>query len=166
MLMDSAELFFVLAAIAMTFVGFATIVITLRQGAGLPVTPFQLLTAKQFIEFGFMACGFALLPPILAVCGMSEDLNWRLSSAAIVAVRAPLFALYPRRRRAVEPVAPLPTRYKLNLALFSVIAVALVLNLIGWPYQPQAAPVVVAVAHTLAVAAWLFLQTFNLFLDR
>lgn len=157
--------FFTLAGLSMAFVGFSTIVITLRQGAGESLTPLQLLTTTQYLEFGMMAAGFAMLPPLLVLCGLPEDIVWRASSLVIVAARAPFFVIYPRRRKAAAPDERLPPRFVVNAAVFALIALALVANAVGIPFAPGPAPVAIAASHTLFVAATLFLRTFTLFLN-
>jgi hypothetical protein len=156
--------FLALGALSMTFVGFAAIVITLRQGTGLPLTPLQVLTTSQYIELGLMAAAFAMLAPLLAVSGLPQDGVWRAASAIIIAVRLPTFLIYPRRRRAAAPDEAIPLRYRVNAAIFGVIVVLLLLNVVGWPFPPGPAAVAIAASHTLAVAAALFLRTFTLFL--
>ena len=164
--LTGSSFFYALAAISMTFVGFAAIVIALRQGTGLALTPLQILTTKQYIEFGLAACGFAMLAPFLSLCGLSDDATWRAASAIILVLRSFLFAVYPRRRKRAAPDEALPLRFWINLAIFAAIAVTLAGNVVGWPYAPQAAPVALAACHTLVVAAALFLRTFKIFLDR
>jgi hypothetical protein len=156
--------FFALAALAMTFVGFSAIVITFRQGTGLPLTPLQILTTSQYIELGFMAAGFAMLGPLLALCGLPEGLVWRLTSLVIIAVRTPSFVVYPKRRKLAAPDEELPLRYKINVAIFAAIAILLLMNAIGVPFPPSPAPVAIAASHTLLVATSLFVRTFTLFL--
>jgi len=156
--------FFALAGLSMAFVGFSTIVITLRQGAGDTLTPLQLLTTTQYLELGMMAAGFAMLPPLLALCGLPEGVVWRASSLVVVAARVPFFVIYPRRRKAAAPGEGLPFRLVINAAVFALIALALVANAIGVPFAPGPAPVAIAASHTLFVAATLFLRTFTLFL--
>lgn len=160
-----SSFFYALAALSMAFVGFSTIVITFRLSAGLTLTPLQALTTKQYVEFGFLACGFSLLPPLLALCLLPPEWVWRISSAVIVLVRLPMLVLYPKRRQSAVAGETVPLRYKVNSAIFALIMVALVANILGAPFAPGPGPVGLAVGHTLFVACLVFYGTFMMFVD-
>ena len=73
--------FYALAALAMAFAGFTSIVVVLRQGTGKPLSPLHTLFTRVYIELGLMASAFAMLAPVLALFGMREVLIWQISSA-------------------------------------------------------------------------------------
>jgi hypothetical protein len=66
--------FYALAALAMAFVGFTSIVVVVRQGTGKELSKFHILLTKLFVELGLMATAFAMLAPTLSICGISETL--------------------------------------------------------------------------------------------
>src|ERR1700730_5651062 len=102
--------FYALAALSMAFVGFTSIVVVLRQGTGKPLSPLHVLFTSVFVEQGLMATAFAMLAPTLAICGMREDLVWRVSSAMMLIVLVPWLFIYPKRRIAAAPRQRLPLR--------------------------------------------------------
>jgi hypothetical protein len=72
--LPGSGLFYALAALSMAFVSFTSIVVVLRQATGKPFSPLHILFTRLFCEMGLMATAFAMLAPVLAICGVSEDL--------------------------------------------------------------------------------------------
>ena len=75
---------YALAAAAMAFIGFSAIVVIIRQTLGTGLSPFKLLLTRVLIEHGFVVVFFSLLPPLLALFGISHELVWRISSGVAV----------------------------------------------------------------------------------
>lgn len=147
---------YALAALAMTFAGFAAIVIVLRQTLGRPLSAFHLLITRLTIESGFWAAAFSMLAPLLALCGVPERAAWRVASAAIAAVLIAYGATYRARRRKIVSDA-LPARRWIAIAALSLAVVAgLVGNAVGVPYPPNPGPIAVAATWTLACGAIVF----------
>jgi len=147
---------YALAALAMTFAGFAAIVIVLRQTLGRPMSPFHLLITRLIIESGFWAAAFSMLAPLLALCGVPDRAAWRIASAAIAAVLIAYGATYRARRRKVLSDA-LPTRRWTAIAGLSLAVIAaLICNVLGVPYPPNPGPIAVAASWTLACGAIVF----------
>jgi hypothetical protein len=71
--LPGSGLFYALAALSMAFVSFTSIVVVLRQATGKPFSPLHILFTRLFCEMGLMATAFAMLAPVLAICGVSED---------------------------------------------------------------------------------------------
>jgi hypothetical protein len=103
--------FYAIAALGMAFVGFTAIVVVLRQGAGKPLSPLHLLFTHLFVELGLMATAFAMLAPTLVICGIHEDMVWRLSNIVMLVVLVPWLYFFARRRKAAAPSENLPLRY-------------------------------------------------------
>jgi hypothetical protein len=72
---------YTLAALAMTFVGFTTIVLILRQVLGRELTPFDALLAHIYMELGLLVSIGSMLPSLFAIWGLPQITVWRLSSA-------------------------------------------------------------------------------------
>lgn len=162
--LQGAAYLLTMAALAMTFVGFATIVVTFRLSMGHQLTPIQLLTTVQYVELGFLTVAFSLLPIVLALCGLEATAVWSVSGLTIMIVRLAYYATWPKRRRAAAPDEALPPRYWVNLFSFIAISVALVGNAFGVFGAPGPGPFAVALTHTLVVAGNLFRRTFTRFL--
>ena len=147
---------YALATLSMTFAGFSAIVIVLRQTIGRRLSPFHLLVTRLYIESGFWAAAFGMLPPLLALCDVPADAVWRISSGAIAAVLIVYGATYRMRRRAIVQES-LPSRRWIAIACVSAaVIVGLVCNVVGIPYQPNPAPVAVAATWTLTCGATVF----------
>jgi hypothetical protein len=154
---------YALATLSMTFAGFSAIVIVLRQTLGRPLSPFHLLVTRLYIESGFWAAAFGMLPPLLALCGLPAAAAWRVSSAVVALVLIAYGATYPMRRRRITQDA-LPSRRWIAIAGVSVAVIAaLACNVIGFPYRPNPGPIAVAATWTLACGAIVFLLALERF---
>jgi hypothetical protein len=152
---------YTLATLAMTFAGFCAIVIVLRQTTGKELSGFHLVLTRLYLESGLLSAAFCMLPPLLAVCGMSETMAWRSSSAIIVTVLLGYGATYPMRRAAIM-AGPLPrSRWVPIVAVSMLVVIALVSNAIGFPYRPTIGPIAVAATCTLGCGAIVFVLALN-----
>ena len=111
-----------------------------------------------------MATTFAMLAPTLAVCGIHEDLVWRISSAIMLVVLVPWLAVYAKRRKAAAPNENLPLRYWIMTILGTIAVVALGLNVIGALIHPGPGPLAITTVYVLSYASVAFLATYSLFL--
>ena len=119
-LQGSAYLY-TLATLAMTFAGFCAIVIVLRQTTGKHISGFHVVLTRLYLEAGLFAAAFSMLPPLLALCGLTAPSVWRSSSAVIAIVMLCYGATYRRRRDAVM-AAPLPRMRWIPIAILSTFA--------------------------------------------
>ena len=156
--------FYALAALSMAFVGFTSIVVVLRQGTGKPLSPLHVLFTSVFVEQGLMATAFAMLAPTLAICGIREDLVWRVSSAMMLIVLVPWLLIYPKRRRAAAPKERLPIRVYMLIIVGVVAVVALCLNVVGLLINPGPAPLAITTVYILSFASIAFVRTYSSFL--
>ena len=93
-----------LAALAVTFVGFSSLVIVLRQAMGGEMSKLDILITRTFIQVGFLVAAGAMLPGLLSLFHLEEPSVWRVSSA-VTALPVVLFAVtYPARRNAASEV--------------------------------------------------------------
>ena len=157
---------FTLATLSTTFAGFGAIVIVLRQTAGKELSGWHVVLTRLYIEAGFWAAAFCMMPPLLALCGLSPPTVWRASSAVIVFVMMVYGVTYPKRRRAMVK-EPLPWRRWSVIVVVSTLVIAgLLSNVIGVPYEPGIAPVAVAASWTLACGAAIFVVALDAFWER
>jgi hypothetical protein len=63
---------YTLATLAMTFAGLCAIVIVLRQTTGKDMSGFHIVLTRIYLESGLFSAAFCMLPPLLALCGLSE----------------------------------------------------------------------------------------------
>ena len=99
-----------LAALSLSMVGFAAIVLTLRRAMGGELSGLHMLLVRLFIENGFAVTVFALFPSALSLTPLASSEIWRLSSAAAgLGFAIYLASLFRRRRRVLAEPLPRPT---------------------------------------------------------
>ncbi|OKO86620.1 hypothetical protein AC629_16235 [Bradyrhizobium sp. NAS80.1] len=159
-LLGSAYLY-TLATLAMTFAGFCAIVIVLRQTTGHDISGFHLVLTRLYLESGLFSAAFCMLPPLLALCGLTETAVWRISSAIIATVFLCFGATYPMRRAAIM-AGPVPcARWMPIVSVSMLVVVALVSNAAGFPHRPTIGPIAVAATWTLGCGATVFVLALN-----
>ncbi len=97
-----------LAMVATTFVGFAALLVGLRQAKGNRLTSYDAYFTVSYIELGFLVTVASLIPPLVAVFGWRPSVVWRVSSALSAMPILLFVARLPARRRAATglPVPP------------------------------------------------------------
>lgn len=154
---------YTLATLSMTFVGFCAIVIVLRQTIGKELSGWHVVLMRLYIETGFWAAAFSMLPALLALSGLPQVVVWRSASIVIALVMVGYAAAYPQRRRAMT-AEPVPLRRWLPIVAVSlVVIVSLLCNAAGVPFETGAAPVAIAATWTLACGAGIFLLALTAF---
>ena len=140
--------FYALATVGITFAGFATILMALREGRGSGMSRFHVWVAKSYIQSGLVTAFCSMLPPLLFAFGMNIDLTWRASSLLIGLPALGMLATAPREWRKVtdQPIRP---RLWVQIVLGTLINSYLLLNAAGWPLAPAAGPVMLAVSWNL-----------------
>jgi hypothetical protein len=157
---------YTLATLSMTFAGFCAIVIVLRQTIGKEISGFHVVLMRLYIESGLWAAAFAMLAPLLALCGLSPAMAWRAASAIIALVMIGYGAAYPMRRRRMM-ADPLPPRRWVAIVIVSLLVIAaLAANAAGMPYEPAVGPVAIAASWTLACGAMVFVLGLNAFWEQ
>ena len=165
--MTSAESAFLLglAGLSLSFVGFSSVVVTLRGALGGEISERHLRLVRLYIEGGFLVTALALMPAVLDLLRLSDSLTWRLSSAAAASVFSVLMLTQFRRRRAVE-AGRFPPWVVIIYVLSLVSVVGLWLNAAGIPLPPSAGPYAVALTWAICVFGFIFVRTIDIFLHR
>ena len=149
---------YTIAALAMTFVGFTSIVLVFRQKKASPITA---LHSHGYLEFGFSAAAFAMLAPLLATFGLSVAVVWRSTSLIIVIVM--IGHHWFTMHRFLRTSGRLPLRFLINSGVTVIVIVALLANAVGSPFDPQLGPVAAAATLRLFIGAEIFMLTFEEF---
>lgn len=71
-----------LSTIAVLFVGWSAIVVTLRRALDAELDALHMYFVRFFIEGGLAVAAFGLVSPALSTTDLSDSTVWRLSSAA------------------------------------------------------------------------------------
>jgi hypothetical protein len=151
---------YTLATVSITFVGFSALVLILRQTLGGEMSNLDILIARIFIQLGFIVSAGSLIPPLLLLNHLSDDIVWRASSLA-TAIPTFLFAsTYPSRRRAASGVKT-PSSVWVDVVIALLLSVWLLCNAAGVIVVPSSGPYVAALTGILFLAGWAYLQALN-----
>ncbi len=116
-----------LAMVATTFVGFAALLVGLRQARGSQLTSYDAYFTLSYIQLGFVVTVDSLLPPLIALYGWPAGVVWRVSSA-ISAIPILIFAAtLPARRRAATGMS-VPRLIKVVLTIQGLAGVVLLVS--------------------------------------
>jgi len=151
---------YTLAAMAVTFVGFSSLVIVLRQTMGGEMSKLDVLITRTFIQVGFLVAGGALLPALLTLFHLEETATWRLASA-MTSVPVLAFAVtYPARRKWASGVRTPPVVWIDALVILGC-ALLLACNALGAVVASGPGPYTAALTGVLFVSSWAYLQAVN-----
>lgn len=152
-----------LAQVSMAFVGFATIVITVRISIGGRLTPYQKLLTQFYIEVGFLATGLALLPEgLMELYGQGNPMVWRLSTYACLLVVATYLPLYIWRRVKIHQPLPVLSIVVMSGHGLAILGLALTATELFWP--PSFLPVGAFVFWSLLSCGIIFIGMFDEFM--
>jgi hypothetical protein len=134
-----AALLYTLAGLMITFAGFSSLLLVLRQAAGAKVSRLDRYLARTVMTYVFVLAAGALLPAIFALYDIQEDWIWRSSGVLFGIPMLSLQATFPHRRRKVVGSGPPPA----ILAIFVVLGSASTLAMLGYilaglPYSAAA----------------------------
>jgi hypothetical protein len=151
---------YTLAAISVTFVGFSSLAIVLRQTMGGQMSKLDILITRTFIQLGFLVAAGALLPALLTLFHLGEIATWRLASA-LTAVPVVAFAVtYPVRRKLASGVRTPAVIWIDALAILG-FALLLACNALGVLVASGPGPYTAALTGVLFVSGWAYLQAVN-----
>jgi hypothetical protein len=145
---------------SVTFVGFSSLVIVLRQTAGGEMSRLDVLITRTFIQLGFLVAGGALLPALLTLFQLRELVTWRLASA-VTAVPVLVFAVtYPARRKLASGERTPPMVWIDTLIILG-FALLLGCNALGVVIASGPGPYTAALTGVLFSSGWAYVQAVN-----
>ncbi len=147
-----------LAALSIAFVGFATIVVTLRRGLGGELSSFHLLLVRIYVEIGLIVAVGALIPNLLNLYSLPSRTIWQASSA-IGGVIAPVFLIRYLRRWRILHIYPMPARIYTRYFVSVIAVIALWVNAAGFYFEPRGAVFASALTWFLFTSGIVFVQT-------
>ena len=154
---------YTLATLAMTFVGFCAVVLVLRQSRPKKRAGFHVVHSHGYIEIALGAAAAAMLPSLLAVCGMSATATWQWSSTIVaLGFIAHTGFILTRFYRIVAWRVPL--HVWINTVITGIVTVILIVNAIGFLAPPNVGPIAIAATWRLVMAIEIFLVTMEEFL--
>jgi hypothetical protein len=147
---------YTIALLGITFMGFAAIVMLLRQTLGGHLRAFDALFARVYMEFAVIVTIGAMLPPLLMLWDLPTGAVWRLSSA-FVGIPLLWIALgYPARRRGATG-EPTPRYVRVNVTILVLISLTLLITATGVLHERSGPAFVAALTAflTSVLVAWL-----------
>lgn len=146
----------------MAFVGFATIVITVRLSTGGSLTPYQKLLTHFYIDVGFLAAALALVPLGLMELYGDSPLVWRLSTYACLFAVVTYLPLYMNRRRKIDAPMPMLSVLVTIGYLIGIVLLSLTVTEVFW--QPSRTIVTAFVYWTMFSCGIVFVGMFDEFI--
>ena len=154
--------FYALAQIGITFAGFATILMALRESRGGGMSKFHLWVAKSYIQSGLVTAMNAMLAPLLFGLGLSEPATWQATSLLVGIPALGMLFLAPSQWRQNTAMA-IPMRLNIQIALGILINGALLFNAVGWSWPPGGGLIMLAVSWNLFSFFVQFAESVNFF---
>jgi len=134
-----ATLLYTLAGLMITFAGFSSLLLVLRQAAGAKVSLLDRYLARTVMTYVFVLAAAALLPALFALYDIREDWIWRGSGVLFALPMLSLQVTYPRRRRKVVGKGPPPAIFAVFVVFGSAVTLAMLAYILaGLPYSAAA----------------------------
>jgi hypothetical protein len=153
-----------LAGLALSFVGFSAIVVTLRGALGGKLSDRHLRLVRLYIEGGLVVTALGLVPTLLNLLDVPAPVTWRACSAAAALIFTLVLWTQFRRRKAVEGRFPPWVIVIFTISL--VFVLSLWLNAAGFPFRPGIGPYAATLTWALGVFGFIFVRTIEIFLHR
>ena len=133
-----AALLYTVATLAVTFAGFAALLLIIRQSAGAALSPLDRFFARTVVGHFFWLAAGAIFPPLLALYDLPEPTVWKASALLFGLPMLAILLSFPHRRRAATGL-PVPRRILIGMVIAGALAVAAMVALIlaGFPH-PEA----------------------------
>jgi hypothetical protein len=154
-----------LATTSITFVGFSTLFILVRQALGKTMSRFDILLTKNFLQLGLMVTFGSLLAPLLILLPLENVTAWRVASL-ISAVPAFSFALTYPKRRAATVNTQVPKEVWFDVSAVLVAGAVLLANAIGWPWSPGLGAYAAGLTTILSISFLAFLHALDFLLQQ
>jgi len=151
-----ASYLYTLAILGISFMGFAAIVMLLRETLGGQVRAFDVLFARVYMEFAVIVVMGAMLPPLLMLWELPTGAVWYLSSGVVGVPLLGIALTYPTRRRAATG-QPTPPYVRVNMAIILLISLTLLIAATGVLHERSGPTFMTALTFflTAVLVAWL-----------
>jgi hypothetical protein len=154
---------FTLSMLGMTFMGFAAVVMLLRQTLGSHLRVFDALFARVYMEFAVIVSMGAMLPPLLMFWELPTGAVWRLSSSLVGILLLGIGLSYPARRRAATG-KPIPSYVRVNVTIIVLISLTLLIAATGMLHDRSGPVFLAALTGFLAFVLVTWLQALSILL--
>jgi hypothetical protein len=124
-----AALLYTLATLAVTFAGFAALLLIIRQSAGGGLSPLDRFFARTVVGHFFWLAAGAILPPLLALYDLPESTVWKASALLFGLPMLAILVSFPHRRLAATG-SPVPPRILAVMVVAGALATAAMIALV------------------------------------
>ena len=152
MVVAGADLLYVLATLAVTFAGFAVLLLAIRQTAGAPLSPLDHFLARTVVGHFFWIAAGALFPPAIGLFAFATPWVWKASALLFGLPMLYVLLTYQRRRIAATGKAAPPVILWLFSGAGSVSAAAMIVYVFANLPNPEAAYALAVLINFLAHA--------------
>jgi hypothetical protein len=119
-----------MATISITYGGFGVLVTVFRQMSGGALTSFDIFFVRSILTRSFLIAGLSMLPLMLAMFDLSQNVIWRASSLIAAILEAIFILSWPSARRKYTD-APVPTATIANHVFALTASLFLLFNAVG-----------------------------------
>jgi hypothetical protein len=156
--MESPEIsyLYTIALLGISFMGFAAIVMLLREALGGHLGPFDVLFARVYMEGALIVSMGAMLPPLLMFWALSTGAVWRLCSGLVGVPLLGIALSYPARRRATTGKST-PRYVRVNTTIVLLISLTLLIDATGLLHERSGPAFLAALTAflTFSLVGWL-----------
>jgi hypothetical protein len=118
-----AALLYTLATLAVTFAGFAALLLIIRQSAGGGLSALDRFFARTVVGHFFWLAAGAIFPPLLALYDVPDTTVWKASAVLFGLPMLAILLSFPNRRLAATG-SPVPLRIRAVMVMGGAVTVA------------------------------------------
>ena len=143
---------YTLAALAITYSGFAALFMLFRENLAGKKLEYGAFLIRGVVQKGFIVAACSMLPPLLFFVGLPQSAIWRLSSMVAATLQGLFLLTWVGQRRKVKGI-PTSNWLLANLFLQFMTAFFLMLNAIGVFAEAGPGPFLIGVTLILGLSA-------------
>jgi hypothetical protein len=154
---------YTIATLAITYAGFAALIVIFRQIIGGGVSSYDVFVIRSILMRSFIVAFSAMLPSALAFFDLSQSTIWRISSL-FAAVLLGLFTVsFPFRRSAATHL-PINRWALMTMGSQALITIFLLMLALRILVEPAAGPFLISVTAILIVSAIAYMAQLDVML--
>ena len=154
---------YTIATLAITYAGFAALIVIFRQIIGGGVSNYDVFIIRSILMRSFIVAFSAMLPPALAFFDLSQAVIWRISSL-FAGLLLGLFSVTFRARRRAVTDRPITKWALITIGGQTLIAIFLLMMALGVLVEPAVGPFVISLTATLILSAVAYMGQLDIML--
>jgi hypothetical protein len=151
--MESSDVLIVVAEVAVAFAGFSGLLAAFTRRVGRSRTSEEFAALRTMLDYSLGTIFCCLFPFLPHTAGFSGAELWRVSSAFLVLYTIVYYVLLSRRGAEFRKAVVQLRHRRLILVLDPIAILVVALNLVGWPFEPNALAYLLALSWFLGGAA-------------